>query len=131
MQRDLFAENGLPCNKPPWGLLSAVDLAEGTLRWQVPVGEDHGVHGLPNFGPPLATAGGVVFHAGSRDLRLRAHDAATGDVLATFPVPAALHGGIITYKLRPDGKQFLVVAAGGHSVLRTPLGDHVIAYTLP
>src|SRR5262245_57257057 len=131
MQRDLFKDGDRPCNAPPWGILSAIDLDAGEIRWQAPIGESEGVRGLPNFGPPLATAGGLVFHAGSRDLHLRAHDTRTGEVLATFPIPAGLHGGIITYPLRPGGKQFLVVAPGGHSVLRTQLGDYVIAYTLP
>src|SRR5262249_6671169 len=131
MQRNLFQDGSVPCNAPPWGILSAVDLEHGTIRWQAPVGEENGVRGLPTSGPPLATASGLVFHAGSRDLRLRVHDALTGTVLATFPLPAALHGGIITYKLRPDGKQYLVIAPGGHTVLRTKLGDYVIAYALP
>ena len=58
------------------------------------------------------------------------HDARTGEVLATFDLPAGLHGGPITYKLTPGGKQYLVVAAGGHTGLDSKLGDYVIAYTL-
>jgi quinoprotein glucose dehydrogenase len=130
-RRNLFAEDGVACNAPPWGWLVAVDLAGGTIRWRAPAGELDGVAGLANYGPPLATAGGLVFHAGSRDLRLRAHDAATGAVLARFELPAGLHAGPITYKLRPEGRQFLVIAPGGHIGMRTRLGDWVIAYTLP
>ena len=129
--RTLFAHDGVPCNAPPWGLLVAVDLANGTIRWSVPTGERDGVRGLSNYGPPLATAGGLVFHAGTTELVLRAHDAATGEVLARFDLPAGLHAGPVTYKLRPDGKQFLVIAPGGHIGKGSTLGDSVIAYALP
>ena len=130
--RRVFAVDDVPCNKPPWGYLVAVDLQRGEVKWQVPSGRDeYGVQGLFSYGPPLITAGGLVFHAGSRDLHLRAYDTQTGAELASFPLPAGLHAGPITYKLRPDGKQFLVVAPGGHIGLGSTLGDYVIAYTLP
>jgi quinoprotein glucose dehydrogenase len=131
MDRKLFAADDCPCNRPPWGYLVAVDLNEGEIRWRMPVGEVNGLQGLANYGPPLVTAGGLVFHAGSRDLRLRAHDSRTGEILATFDLPAGLHAGPITYKLRPEGKQYLLVAPGGHIGLGSKLGDYVIAYTLP
>ena len=83
--RRVFGVDGVPCNKPPWGYLVAVDLNRGEVRWQVPSGEgEGGVRGLFSYGPPLVTAGGLVFHAGSRDLHLRAHDAHSGEVLATL-----------------------------------------------
>jgi quinoprotein glucose dehydrogenase len=126
-----FEVGGMPCNKPPWGSLVGVDLAEGTIRWSVPAGRDGEIEGLTNFGPPLATAGGLVFHAGTTELVLRAHDADTGEVLARFPLPAGLHAGAITYKLGEGGKQFLLIAPGGHVGLGSKLGDHVIAYSLP
>ena len=131
--RDALVEDGRPCHKPPWGMLHAVNLNTGEICWQVPVGEDSksGVRGFTNFGPPLVTAGGLVFHAGSKELKLRAHDATTGVVLTTFDLPAGLHAGPITYKLRPDGKQYLVVAPGGHVKLGSKLGDYIVAYTLP
>lgn len=131
--RDALIEDGRRCHKPPWGMLHAVDLNTGEVRWQIPIGEDAetGIRGLPNFGPPLVTAGGLLFHAGSKELKLRAHDSATGAVLATFNIPAGLHAGPITYKLTPEGKQYLVVAPGGHTRLGSQLGDYVIAYTLP
>jgi quinoprotein glucose dehydrogenase len=131
--RDAFMVNDLPCHKPPWGMLHAVDLNSGEIRWQVPIGEDKrlGVRGLPNFGPPLVTAGGLIFHAGTKELVLRAHDTDTGAVLASFDIPAGLHAGPITYKLRPNGKQYLVIAPGGHKRMDSKLGDYIIAYTLP
>ncbi|MGH9885419.1 MAG: pyrroloquinoline quinone-dependent dehydrogenase, partial [bacterium] len=130
-ERTVFAEDGVPCNRPPWGSLVAVDLEHGAIRWSVPTGERDGVQGLSSYGPPLATAGGLVFHAGTAELALRAHDAATGAVIARFPLPAGLHAGPITYKLHSGGKQFLVIAPGGHVGTGTVLGDSVIAYTLP
>ncbi|MCI0417696.1 MAG: pyrroloquinoline quinone-dependent dehydrogenase [Acidobacteria bacterium] len=131
--RDVLLEDGLPCHKPPWGMLHAVDLSSGEILWQEPAGEDPklGVRGLSNFGPPLVTAGGLVFHAGTTELKLRVHDAATGKVLARFDLPAGLHAGPISYKLKPNGKQFLVIAPGGHARLGSKLGDYVIAYHLP
>jgi len=128
--RVVLREDGVPCNRPPWGWVVAVDLAAGTIRWKAPMGEKDGVVGLNGWGPPLATAGGLVFHAGTRDLRLRAHDSETGAIVATFPLPAGLHAGPITYRVRPNGRQYLVVAPGGHVQLGTQLGDHVIAYAL-
>ncbi len=130
--RRVFAVDGVPCNKPPWGYLAAIDLNSGEVQWKVPTGQDPtGVRGLFSYGPLLVTAGGLVFHAGSRDLHLRAHDAQTGAELAVFALPAGLHAGPVTYKLRPDGKQYVVIAPGGHVGLGSTLGDYVIAYALP
>jgi quinoprotein glucose dehydrogenase len=130
MSSEPFFEGGLPCNRPPWGTLSAVDLGQGEILWQVPLGEtEDGIRGTVNFGPPLVTAGGLVFQGGGLDSRFRAHDTRTGEVLATFELPAGLHAGPMTYRL--EGRQYLVVAPGGHVRLGSKLGDAVIAYTLP
>ncbi len=131
--RDAFTVNDLPCHKPPWGMLHAVDLNTGEIRWQVPIGEDKRlkVHGLPNFGPPLVTAGGLLFHSGTVEQTLRAHDTTTGAVLASFDIPAGLHAGPISYRLRSSGKQYIVIAPGGHKRLGSKLGDYIIAYALP
>ncbi len=129
--RRTFEIDGVPCNRPPWGWLVAVDLDSGEIRWRAPTGGKDGVVGLSNFGPALATAGGLIFHGGTADQELRAHDADTGLVLARFPLPAGLHAGPITFKLRPDAPQLLVVAPGGHVGNRSKLGDAVIAYRLP
>ncbi len=132
VRKQLFAEADVPCNRPPWGSLVAVDLARGEIRWSVPTdAEPGGAEGLRNLGPPLATAGGLVFHGGTRAGILRAHDADSGRVLARFELPAGLHAGPISYRLEPGGPQYLVVAAGGHRYLDSQLGDWVIAYRLP
>jgi quinoprotein glucose dehydrogenase len=132
IERQLLWNDGVMCNKPPWGTMAAVDLNSGDIRWQVPVGKNHnGVRGLFNLGPPLVTAGGLVFHGGTADQRLWVYDARTGEVLVTFELPAGLHAGPITYKLTTNGKQYLVIAPGGHAILGSKLGDYVIAYVLP
>lgn len=129
--RTRLEHDGTPCNAPPWGRLVAVDLARGAIAWSASTGVGEDDPGGKSFGPALATASGLVFHAGTERPVLRVHDAEIGERIATFDLPAGLHAGPITYKLRPDGKQFLVIAPGGHIGIGSPLGDFVIAYTLP
>jgi quinoprotein glucose dehydrogenase len=131
--RRLLAVDGEPCNKPPWGLLVAVDLNRGTIVWRQPTGtiEETGEKGLENAGHALVTAGGLVFHGGTREKKFWAYDSDTGDVVAEFDLPAALHAGPISYRGEAGGRQLIVVAPGGHVGLDTPQGDHVIAYGLP
>ena len=128
-ERREFVLDGRPCNRPPWGMLVAVGLDEGVIEWSVPTGEERGIRGLFPFGPALATAGGLVFHAGTRDLHLRVHDARTGAVVHQMPLPAGLHSGPISYRIG-NGPQWIAVAAGGHPALGSKLGDYVIAYRL-
>ena len=130
LRRSYLPHKSLPCNRPPWGMLVAVDLEAGEIRWRVPLGQTpEGVSGALNFGPPLATAGGLVLVGGTAEAKLRAFDADDGRLLASFDLPAGLHAGPMTYQLA--GKQYLVVAAGGHAGMPSPLGGYVIAYTLP
>ena len=72
-----------------------------------------------------------MFHGGTALPVLRVHDLATGARIASFDLPAGLHAGPISYRVKPGGKQFLVVAPGGHAHVGSPIGDAVIAYTLP
>ena len=128
---ELFAHDGTPCNKPPWGQLVAIDLDTGSRLWVSSTSTGPDDPGNSTFQPPLITAGGLVFHGGNWWPRLRVHDSTTGEIITTMDMPAGVHGGTITYKLQPQGRQFLVVSAGGHDGLGSPKGDYVIAYALP
>lgn len=129
----------LPCSAPPWGTLAAVDIAAGKIRWQVPLGSMEnfaGSHpGAPagsiSLGGPVVTAGGLVFTAGTIDPYLRAFDVDTGKELWKGLLPASGHATPMTYRL-PNGKQFVVIAAGGHAkITEEPQSDALIAFALP
>jgi len=126
-----FAHDGWPCNRPPWGRLVAVDLDRGEIAWSVSTSTGPDDSGNSIYGAPLATAGGLVFHGGTYFPVLRIHDAATGGLIGKLKLPAGVHGGPISYKLRPEGRQYIVVAAGGHDGLGSPKGDYVVAWALP
>ena len=129
---------GAPCNPPPWGTLAAVELATGALRWEVPLGTTRDLApwplwlatGTPNLGGPLVTASGLVFIGATTDFFLRAFDVETGDELWRARLPTAAHATPMTYRLRPEGRQYVVIAAGGHGLLGTPPGDALIAFAL-
>jgi quinoprotein glucose dehydrogenase len=127
----LFAHDGVPCNRPPWGRLVAVDVDQGEIAWSVSTSTGPDDPGNSSFGPPLATAGGLVFHGGTYYPFLRIHDATTGRRIRSLELPAGVHGGAITYKLSPRSRQYVVVAAGGHDQIGSPKGDYVIAWALP
>jgi quinoprotein glucose dehydrogenase len=140
MSRQLLrSPSGAPCNPPPWGALVAVDLASGTIRWNVPLGIAVDLlanlgsipPGSPNLGGPVITADGLVFIASAMDDYLRAFDVDTGAELWKGRLPAGGQAMPMTYRLRHDGKQFVVIAAGGHGKLGTKLGDSLVAFALP
>ena len=127
----LLAPSGLPCNAPPWGTVAAVDLFEGRKVWDVPLGSfiPGKNTGTITLGGPTVTAGGLVFTAAAMDNGLRAFDSETGKELWKYDLPAGGQATPMTYMLK--GKQYLVIAAGGHGKLGTKQGDYVIAFTLP
>ncbi len=127
----LFSPSGLPCNAPPWGTTEAVDLYSGGRVWDVPLGTlvPGEQTGSINLGGPIATAGGLAFTSAAMDRYLRAFDVETGKELWKYELPAGGQATPMTYSLK--GKQYLVIAAGGHGKLGTKQGDYVLAFTLP
>jgi quinoprotein glucose dehydrogenase len=130
---------GLPCTAPPWGTLDAIDLVAGKRLWSVPLGDTRNMapipflrfNGLPGIAAPMMTATGLVFSGISNEHGLHAFDAATGAELWRGELPTAGNALPMTYQLEPGGKQYVVIAAGGHWSGGSPPGDHIIAFALP
>jgi len=127
----LFSPGGTPCNTPPWGTTVAVDLFTGKTVWDVPLGSvvPGQQTGTINLGGPMVTAGGLVFTGAAMDNFLRAFDSETGKELWSYELPAGGQATPMTYTFR--GKQYVVIAAGGHGKLGTKQGDSVVAFALP
>ncbi len=129
---------GIPCHAPPWGALAALDLAARELAWQVALGTVRDLapvplpipFGVPNMGGPLVTRGGLVFIGAALDDYLRAFDVETGEELWRARLPAGGQATPMSYRVRAGGPQYVVIAAGGHSSMRTTLGDSLVAFTL-
>ena len=132
----LLSNFGAPCNPPPWGTLTAVDLKSGSVLWEVRLGTTRDQApfplwlglGAPNLGGSIVTAGGVVFIAATTDKFLRAFDAATGEQLWKARLPYTGNSTPMTYRLRKDSKQYVVIAAGGHGWSEP--GDALMAFAL-
>ena len=131
----------IPCNPPPWGTLNAIDLVSHKLVWSHPIGTTRdtgpfGTHvnlplptGIFNIGGEMVTRGGLIFLGATADDYLRAVDESTGKVVWKARLPAGGQANPMSYSI--GGKQYVVIAAGGHGGLGTRTGDFVQAYALP
>ena len=131
-----------PCQQPPYGMLTAIDLKTGKVVWRRPVGSAGGAGpfntkshipldmGMPMFGGPLVTRGGLVFMAATKDDHFRAFDTKTGKTVWQVPLPAGGQANPMTY-MGSDGRQYVVLAASGHYGTASTRGDYIIAYALP
>jgi membrane-bound PQQ-dependent dehydrogenase (glucose/quinate/shikimate family) len=140
--RPMLSLLGVPCNAPPWGHLQAIDLGANRMVWTKTLGtiRDNGPFGLPfppvktggfSMGGPTATRGGVTFIGATIDNVFRGYDSRTGRLLWSARLPAGGQASPMTYWSTKSGRQFVVIAAGGHGALRTRYGDYVMAYALP
>ncbi len=129
---------GIPCQEPPWGMVAGADLETGKIAWQHRNGTVRDLSplplpfrmGVPSLGGPIVTAGGVAFLSGTLDYFVRGYDVSSGRELWRSRLPAGGQATPMTY-LGADGRQYLLVIAGGHGSLGTKAGDSVIAYALP
>lgn len=132
---------GLLCKQPPYGGIRAIDIKTGKTLWDRPLGQarTNGPFGIPsmlpvdigtpNNGGSVVTAGGVVFIAAATDNLMRAIDLKTGKTLWTDTLPGGGQATPMTYEV--NGKQYVVIMAGGHHFMETPISDQLIAYALP
>lgn len=130
----------LPCQAPSWGDVAGIDLQSSEVVWKHPNGTTRdsmpfdlpvGLNvGVPALGGPLTTAGGVSFLSGTLDQYLRGYDITTGEELYKARLPAGGQATPMTYT-GADGRQYVVVTAGGHGTFGTKMGDYVIGYALP
>ncbi len=132
---------GLMCKEPPYGGIRAIDMRDGRTIWDRPLGEArrNGPFGIPsmlpidigtpNNGGSVVTASGLVFIAAATDNLFRAIDLRTGETLWQDVLPAGGQANPMTYEI--DGRQYVVIMAGGHHFMETPIGDELVAYALP
>lgn len=128
---------GLPCKQPAWGYISAVDLKTNDIVWKKRIGTVRDSSplplpfkmGMPMLGGPVSTAGNVFFIGATADNYLRAFSVTNGDKLWEARLPAGGQATPMTYEV--NGKQYVVISAGGHGSFGTKLGDYIVAYALP
>lgn len=128
---------GIPCQAPPWGTVAGVDLNTGRIAWRHRNGTVRDLSpvplpirmGVPSLGGPLMTASGVAFLSGSMDNYVRAYDVRNGRQLWEDRLPAGGQATPMTYQ-DAQGRQMLLVVAGGHGSTGTKAGDSVRAYVL-
>lgn len=132
---------GLPCKQPAWGYISALDLKTNEVVWKKRIGTPQDslpfpmpvklpfTMGMPMLGGPISTAGNVLFIGATADNYLRAYNMSNGEKLWEARLPAGGQATPMTYEV--NGKQYVVISAGGHGSFGTKMGDYIVAYALP
>jgi quinoprotein glucose dehydrogenase len=134
---------GIPCNEPPYGMIAAVDLPTGRLLWSKPFGNIRAngplglrsmlplTMGVPNNGGSVATRSGLLFIGATVDGDFRAFEGSSGNTLWHVRLPAGGQATPMTYISPESGRQFVVIAAGGHPAMGSVSGDYIVGYALP
>ena len=137
-----YSQLGVPCQQPPFGTVTAIDLDTRKIAWQMPAGTAKmlgplGIRlgmpltpGMPTYAGTSATAGGLVFFAGTQDYYLRAYDAETGKEVWKYALPVGGSATPMSYISPIDNRQYVVVSVGGAAHSKD-VGDYVIAFSLP
>ncbi|WP_312984930.1 glucose/quinate/shikimate family membrane-bound PQQ-dependent dehydrogenase [Atlantibacter sp.] len=132
---------GLPCKQPAWGYISALDLKTNEVVWKKRIGTPRDSLpfslpfplpfnlGMPMLGGPISTAGNVLFVGATADNYLRAYNMTNGEKLWEGRLPAGGQATPMTYEV--NGKQYVVISAGGHGSFGTKMGDYIVAFALP
>jgi len=135
-RRILSSSLDLPCTPPPWGIIAGIDLSTGKIVWRKTLGTTEDLSpgpgiklGTPNLGGPIITAGGLIFIAAALDNYLRAFDINSGEELWKGRLPAGGQATPMTYEW--EGRQYVVIYAGGYSRIGSQLGDYLVAFSLP
>ncbi len=135
---------GIPCQEPPWGSVTAIDLTSGKTLWKHPAGTAQDITlpglgiqprisfyvGMPALGGPITTKGGVTFHGGTQDYYMRAYDTVTGKLLWQGRLPSGAQSTPMTY-IGKDGRQYVVTTASGARYNPNDWGDYIVAFALP
>ena len=127
----LITMSGLPCAPQPWAAVVAMDLNRGKILWRTPLGTmvPGRTTGAVTVSGPIVTASGLLFTGGGNEPVMRAFDVATGREIWRGALPVAAQSTPMTYEI--GGRQYVVIAAGGHMSLAQTLGDSVVAFALP
>jgi quinoprotein glucose dehydrogenase len=133
MRRLLMSPKRIPCTPPPWGTLLAIQASTGDKKWEVPLGQFSpklpAKFGSISLGGPISTAGGLVFIGSTLDRALYAFNSETGEQLWKGDLPTSAKATPMTFQ-GPDGRQYVVVSAGGYGIPDlSPLGDFVVAFS--
>ena len=132
--KKMYAEDGFPAIKPPWGQLTAINMNNANIEWQIPLGnheelfiDGFNTTGTENYGGPIVTGGGIIIIAATMDEKIRIFDQKSGELLWEDLLPAAGYATPSTYMI--DGKQYIVIACGGGK-LDTKSGSSYVAYSI-